>query len=283
MHADVVERMALQGRPAPGRRRRRVRAALPADRRPRHRRGRRRRGARPVEPPRARSRLAGGLHPAGRGDRAHHPDRLERPAHGLRRRGALARRARRRVRRGRCRSTSPPARSRTGARRRRGGCAARRGLPGTCLTLEITESVLLEEHDVVDRDAVDAQGPRRPDRPRRLRHRLLVAQLPRPVPRRRREDRPVVRGGHRRRRNRLAARARHRQPGRGPRPRRDRRGHRDASTSWTDCGSWAARRARASSSPSPWTPSPSPGGSCEQLSSPSPSTSQRTTLSAAEA
>ena len=41
-----------------------------------------------------------------------------------------------------------------------------------------------------------AQSPRRPDRHRRLRHRLLVARLPPAVPRRHPQDRPVVHLGH---------------------------------------------------------------------------------------
>ena len=56
-----------------------------------------------------------------------------------------------------------------------------------------------------DRDAGGAERARRPPRPRRLRHRLLLARLPQPLPLRRAEDRPLLR---RRARDRAGARRR---------------------------------------------------------------------------
>ena len=98
----------------------------------------------------------------------------------------------------------------------------------TALVLEITESVMMADTDLaVERlHALKALGVQAGDR--RLRHRLLVAQLPEPVPGRHPEDGPVVprrpgdadsglAGGDR-------------QPGRDARPPGGRRGHRACPT-----------------------------------------------------
>ena len=78
------------------------------------------------------------------------------------------------------------------------------------------------------RAPVGAAGPRRPDRRRRLRHRLLVARLPAPVPGRHPEDRARVhraRGGRPRR---LGVRQRDRRARPDARPADHRRGDRGA-------------------------------------------------------
>ncbi len=59
------------------------------------------------------------------------------------------------------------------------------GLTPAKLCLEITESVLMDDASGGDRHALGAQGHRGDAGHRRLRHRLLVAQLPAPLPRRR--------------------------------------------------------------------------------------------------
>ena len=79
--------------------------------------------------------------------------------------------------------------------------------------------------------AAAAQGARHPDRHRRLRHRLLVAVVPAPLPRRSGEARPVVRRQHRRRRRGLPDRPRGHQHGARARHQRHRRGRRDRSSS----------------------------------------------------
>ena len=67
------------------------------------------------------------------------------------------------------------------------------GAPHASLALEITENILMSDParsmDCLKR--LHELGVR--DRDRRLRHRLLVAQLPAPAARRRAEDRPFVR------------------------------------------------------------------------------------------
>ena len=67
------------------------------------------------------------------------------------------------------------------------------------LVLEITESVLMQQTDAVLERLQAAQGARRAAGDRRLRHRLLVAQLPAALPDRHPQDRQAVRRGCRRR------------------------------------------------------------------------------------
>ena len=76
--------------------------------------------------------------------------------------------------------------------------------------------------------AAPAEGPRPPARDRRLRHRLLVAELPHAAAGRRGEARPVVHRGHRHRHSAGAAVPHRRRARTGPRPDRDRRGRRAA-------------------------------------------------------
>ena len=72
------------------------------------------------------------------------------------------------------------------------------GLDPACLTLEITETTLVRDVEHDHRGVPRAQGPRGAPGDRRLRHRLLVAELPAPVPDRHPQDRPLVRGQPRR-------------------------------------------------------------------------------------
>ena len=100
------------------------------------------------------------------------------------------------------------------------------GLPAERLVLEITESVLIEDTDLAIERLHALKGARRRPGARRLRHGLLVAQLPQPVPGRHPQDGPLVPA---RRRVRAGPQPRHR----GGRPGRDHgaggrgRGHRD--------------------------------------------------------
>ena len=128
----------------------------------------------------------------------------------------------------------------------------RSGLDPSLLTLEITESLFAQDTEETARKIGQHQGPRRPPGARRLRHRLLVAELPAPVPDRHAEDRQVL---HRRRDD------EHRGPRRG-------RGHRASSArpcTWRSSPrGWrpptrsrrsttsAARSARATTSPGRW-------------------------------
>ena len=78
-------------------------------------------------------------------------------------------------------------------------------LPGT-LRLEITESFLLNSSDAVAQRLDDLRSIPVRAVPGRLRDRILVAELPPPVPSRRAEDRSVVHQPHRRRPQRRAHR-----------------------------------------------------------------------------
>ena len=75
-------------------------------------------------------------------------------------------------------------------------------------------------------DPGGAQRARRAARPRRLRHRLLLARLPQPLPARRAEDRPLLRRRARRRAGAHRDRRGDHRHGAGPLARRDRRGRR---------------------------------------------------------
>ena len=145
---------------------------------------------------------AGRVHPDRRGERADRADRPLGARAGGRAGRALARPRRRPVgaAHGRA-STCRPGRSAHGQFADEvADVLAATGLEPERLLLEITESMLMDEHRRDARGAARAEGARRPARPRRLRHRLLVAVLPRAVPDRRAEDRPLVRRGPRLRR-----------------------------------------------------------------------------------
>ena len=180
-----------RGRPAPRARARRAVARLPARGRAADRPARRRRGARALDASDPRADPAADLHPGGRGDRPHRRHRALGPARGLppaRRVAPAGPRAgaqRQPVGACSCATTASPA---TSSRR----CCAN-GLPGTALTLEITESMLLsgDEDTAARLRRLKALGA--VDRRRRLRHGLLVAELPQAVPGRRAEDRQELR------------------------------------------------------------------------------------------
>ena len=192
---------ALRDEPVP--------AALPADRRAAFGLPAGSRGADPLEAPGAGHDHAGGVHPGGRGDRA---DRAARPLGaraGLPRGARSGRRACRRAARCGSASTSPRSSSEVRHLRRREARARdlrdRPGLPRDRADRERADA----EQRGGARDAHGAQDARRAHRDRRLRHRLLVADLPAPLPDRHPEDRPLVRGAARqRRRRRRTSRAR---------------------------------------------------------------------------
>ena len=104
---------------------------------------------------------------------------------------------------------------------------ARTGLDPVHLRLEITETVAGRGVGDGDRLAGGAERARRPPRPRRLRHRLLLARLPQPLPLPRAEDRPLLRRHARRRTGGDGDRRGGDRDGPGALPRRDRRGGRE--------------------------------------------------------
>ena len=104
---------------------------------------------------------------------------------------------------------------------------------------------MMADADAGRRAARRAEGARRAARDGRLRHRLLVAQLPEPVPGRHPQDGPLVPDAGRTPITRRWPR-RSSALGRDARPRGRRRGHRAAPSSRTRCASSAASSARAS-------------------------------------
>ena len=154
----------------------------------RERADRRRRGAAALAPPRRGVSRARRVHPDRRGKRADRPHRPLGARAGLRAR--------------------PPRGSRMGyplnisvnvsARQLERGEFVEEvraalydsGLDPETLTLEITETVLMRKPEHDRASAHRAEGARRADRDRRLRHGLQLARLPAPVPGRLAEDRP---------------------------------------------------------------------------------------------
>ena len=238
------------GRAAGGAARRRpAGAGAAAGGRPEHRRADRGGGADPLAAPAPGLAQPGRLHPTGREQRA-----ARRRSPGT----CWTRRSRSAAELGpatgstcRSRSTSRRAACSTRGCRPRSPtrCAGTRCRPHR-LVLEITETVVMSELEVIDEVLADAAVDGRPARRRRLRHRLLVADVPDPDRGGRVQGRPVLRDPD----GRLAG-------GRGDRP--DDRRARPAS--WA-CGwsprawrppssgprwpSWAARRRRATTSSS---------------------------------
>ena len=102
---------------------------------------------------------------------------------------------RRRARPAASRSTSrpPAATAATSSTQVRAALDATTALDPAASTLEITESALMDDRDAPRRMLRALRDARRPPRHRRLRHRLLVAGLPQPLPGRRAQDRPLVR------------------------------------------------------------------------------------------
>ena len=93
------------------------------------------------------------------------------------------------------------------------------------LTLEITETVMMTDTDLAVQRLQRAQGARRAAGDGRLRHRLLVAELPQPLPGRHPQDGPLVPARRRVARG-LRPRHRRRRARRDAEPRGRRRGHR---------------------------------------------------------
>ena len=124
------------------------------------------------------------------------------------------------------------------------------GLAAERLVVELTETAMFQDTDDHDRAARDRPRPRRPDRPRRLRDRLLLARLPPPIPRRHPQDRPGIR-----RFRRTATKANGRSPtpivalGRTLGLQIIAEGIEEDSPAPTCCGASAASWARASTSP----------------------------------
>ena len=156
------------------------------------------------------------LHPDRRVFGPDHRDRRMGAAPGLRRTDAPARG--RPPATSRCRSTS---RRCSSATRTSSTCCARRwptpARRPSCVELEITESMAMEEPDLLIESLAADQAHRRVDRDRRLRHRLFLAVLPAAPADRPPEDRPRLRD----RDHRLGARQQHRRDGdrAGPQPR----------------------------------------------------------------
>ena len=67
------------------------------------------------------------------------------------------------------------------------------GLEASALTVEVTETTLMRDVEETVRLLARVKAARRADRDRRLRHRLLLARPPPPLPGRRVEDRPLLR------------------------------------------------------------------------------------------
>jgi diguanylate cyclase (GGDEF)-like protein len=100
------------------------------------------------------------------------------------------------------------------------------GLPSQSLTFEITETALMRNPEQTARRLRAIKGPRRARRDRRLRHRLLLLRPPQTVPRRRTQDRPLVRLADERQPRRRDAAAHTRAARQGAVDRDARRGHR---------------------------------------------------------
>ena len=201
---------------------------------------------------------SGLVHPRGRGDGAHHPHRRLRARRGLppARRVADELEAAATAHVGQ--PLPAPAQGPRSWSRRSATALASSGIDPARLTLEITETALVEDSYATLARLQRAQGARHTPVDRRLRHRLLVAELPAPVPRGRREDRQALRGPRRRRRRTTPL-------SRGPSSPSARR---SSSRSWlrgssrssrcTSCGSSAASSARASTRHAPSTRRASP-------------------------
>ena len=216
--------------------RRRDAHRLPAADRHAHRPADRRRGAGPLAAPDRRAALAGPVHRPGRGERPDHRDRRRRPQRRLPPGRALGRRVARPRPSSWSRSTCRRARSATTRIVDAGQGRARRLGPGAA------PAGPRDHRDRAHarprrrrRHPVAAQGPRRADRDRRLRHRVLVAGLPAPLPDRHAQGRPRVRRRPRPRRPRRRHHPRDRRAGQHPRPAHRRRGHRDRRSSRRHC------------------------------------------------
>ncbi|MBA2643348.1 MAG: diguanylate cyclase [Actinobacteria bacterium] len=187
MHARVLERLGLKAEAC--RRSGSVRALLPANRRAPVGRNRRGRGASALASSGSRPRAPGQLHPARRRDRAHSPARSLRAALGVPPGSALA-------------EPRPPGprdereHLRAAARQpesRGGGEAGPLRVVARALGTDARDNGERAARQPCDRSSArGTQEHRRQDRDRRLRHGLLVPQLPAPLPGGHAEDRQAL-------------------------------------------------------------------------------------------
>ena len=180
-------------RPAAGDDLRAARALLPAARASERWRSLRRRGAAALASPRARHPRPRHVHPARRGDGPDRADRALGPARGVPPGAPDADPACRPSRR------LPMSVNLSVKQLQHSDIAtdvrdalAESGLAAGSLTLEITETVMMTDTDLAVQRLDRAQGARCPARDGRLRDRLLVAQLPQPLPGRHPQDGPLV-------------------------------------------------------------------------------------------
>ena len=134
-------------------------------------------------------------------------------------------------------------------------------LPPSTLTLELTESDVMQDIEKALSALAHAQGPWRAARARRFRYRLLVARLPDAAAARLPEDRPLVHPGDADQSAAADGGARHRRAGLGAGPHHHRRRRRESRGTGRACRRWAARWSRATTSPARSPPPTSiPGG-----------------------
>ena len=208
--------------------------------------------------PSARRRPADRVHPAGRGERADPRPRPLDPRDGLPPDAGVA--ATRRAVRAAV-SVNLSGRQiadREPRRRRRRASWPPPASTRACLTLEITESVLVHDVEATIAAFRGAQGARHPPRDRRLRDGLLVAQLPAAVPDRHPQDRPLVRRQPRWQRRLERPRPLDHQPELDAAARHRRRGHRDGGAATRSCAASGRNVARATCSRGPMGPARMP-------------------------
>ena len=114
-------------------------------------------------------------------------------------------------------------------------------LPSSLLEIEVTESILMHDPELSLANARRLSRARRRAVDRRLRHRLLVAELPEAAADRLAEDRPVVRARHRHRPRRRGDHHRHHRHGAQPEAARRCRRRRDRSPARLPEGAWLRR------------------------------------------
>ena len=225
MYADIRERLDLEAALRAAIEGQQLTLVLPADRQPADRRHLRLGGAGPVGAPAVRPASAAALHPARRGDRPHRAARVVGAGRGVPPAPGLA-------------GGLPAALARHGDQHlgpaAPGVGAGRRPPPDAHLVRRRAVVGGARDHrkraDAADRPgaraAAAAQGARRAARHRRLRDRILVAELPAALPDRHPQDREAVRGGSGPGRGPLGAGARHRRAGRHAQAPDHRRGNR---------------------------------------------------------
>ena len=167
------------------------RGPLPAAHRPARRPPGRRRVPRPLVQPQLRAGVAGRVHPDGGDHRPHRPLTEHVLQTSLAQCALLAGRRLRLRRLREPLDAQPHSTSDLCALVERHLTTA--GVPGSALTLELTESCLIGDTDRTASvlNQLRTLGVRRVDR--RLRHRVLLAELPQPAVRRRAEDRSLLR------------------------------------------------------------------------------------------